>query len=125
MFRKCTSENGVSRGTKIRRRRSFSTTSAARSTRLRLFPVATPASVAIEQGQMTIPAVSTDPDAGRAPRSSSVNSSTCRQPFPTAAASPAGDSMPHSSRSNLHPCDDTMSQTGVADPARTWSSLKP
>ena len=63
MFLRCTSDSGASRGTRISRRRSFSTTSAARSIRLRLLPVATPASVAIEQGQITIPAVRADPDA--------------------------------------------------------------
>ena len=37
-LRRCTSESGVSRGTRISRRRSLSVTSAARSIRLRLVP---------------------------------------------------------------------------------------
>jgi hypothetical protein len=56
-FLRCTSESGVSRGTRISFRRSFSVTSAARSTSDRLVPPATAATVAIEQGHITIPAV--------------------------------------------------------------------
>ena len=49
--------------------RSFRATSADRSMSERLVPCATAATVPIEQGQITIPALFTDPDAGSAPRS--------------------------------------------------------
>jgi hypothetical protein len=64
-------DNGVSRGTRISLRRSLSVTSAARSTSERDEPAAMALSVPIEHGQITIPALRADPDAGAAPRSAS------------------------------------------------------
>lgn len=54
----------VSLGTRISCPRSLITTSAARSSRLLLIPVATAASVPVEQGQMTICLGAALPDAG-------------------------------------------------------------
>ena len=61
----------VSRGTSSNGRRSFSTTSAARSISERVVPCAMLASVPIEQGQITMPRDGAEPDAGVAPRSRS------------------------------------------------------
>ena len=68
--------SGVSRGTRTTRRRSLSATSAARSTSERDAPAAIAESVPIEHGQMTIPLLRADPDAGAAPRSPSSNTVT-------------------------------------------------
>src|SRR2546425_3893663 len=76
MLRRCTRENGVSRGTRTSLRRSLSVTSAARSISDRLVPWAIAARVPIEQGHTTIPNVFTDPDAGWAPRSVSLKART-------------------------------------------------
>ena len=54
MLRKCARFSGVSRTIRIRRRRSFSMTSAARVMRLSDRPCATAASVRMEQGATTI-----------------------------------------------------------------------
>jgi hypothetical protein len=69
MFRKCARLNGVSRTINNRRRRSLSVTSAARVRRLSPKPCATAASVFIEQGAITIAAVSKLPLAMQAPMS--------------------------------------------------------
>ena len=69
MFFSCGRLIGVSRGTMTSGRRSFSMTSAARSTRLRDSPCATPASVFIEQGTMAMPEQPWLPLAMVAPRS--------------------------------------------------------
>ena len=55
MLRRCARLNGVSRTISTRRRRSLSTTSAARAIRLSDRPWATAASVFIEQGAITMP----------------------------------------------------------------------
>src|ERR1043166_5152108 len=57
MLRRCARLSGVSRGTSTRRRRSLSTTSAARETRSSACACATAASVFIEQGAITMPSV--------------------------------------------------------------------
>ena len=69
MLRSCGRLIGVSRGTMTRGRRSFSATSADRSIRLRDSPCATPASVFIEQGTITIASQGEVPLAIAAPRS--------------------------------------------------------
>src|SRR2546428_664115 len=102
-FRKCTSESGVSRGTRMSVRRSLSPTSAARSMRLRLVPCAIAATVPIQQGQITIPAVFADPDAGSAPRSESSNTRTLGHSPPVACFSARSSAMPHSSASKRPP----------------------
>ncbi|MOA24861.1 hypothetical protein D3C78_1455590 [compost metagenome] len=60
---------GVSRTISTRRRRSFKVTSAARVMRLSDRPWATAASVRIEQGTITMPAVWNAPLASVAPTS--------------------------------------------------------
>ena len=69
MLRSCGRLIGVSRGTSTRGFRSFSITSAARSTRFRDRPLATPASDFIEHGTITMPFVGRLPLAIVAPRS--------------------------------------------------------
>ena len=64
MFSRWIALSGVSRGTRISVRRSLSATSAARSTSERDVPTAIAESVPIEHGQITIPAVRAEPDAG-------------------------------------------------------------
>jgi len=70
--------------TRISLRRSLSTTSAARSMSERLVPWAIAATVPMEHGQITIPAVLADPDAGSAPRflSSKTGRSSNHRPSP-------------------------------------------
>ena len=69
MLRRWARFSGVSRVSSTRRRRSFSTTSAARLIRLSDSPMAMAASVRIEQGATTIPSVAKEPDAMLAPMS--------------------------------------------------------
>ena len=69
MLRRCARLNGVSRTIITRRRRSLSVTSAARVMRLSDRPWATAASVRIEQGTITMPAVWNAPLASVAPTS--------------------------------------------------------
>ena len=69
MLRRCARFSGVSRATNTSLRRSFSTTSAARLSRLSAKPCATPASVFIEHGAITMPAVRNEPLATAAPMS--------------------------------------------------------
>jgi hypothetical protein len=78
----------------------LSVTSAARSTNDRLVPSATAATVPIEQGQITMPAVGWDPEAGNDPRSSSENTLTVDQSPPVAARSASIVAIPHSSASS-------------------------
>ncbi len=59
--RQCPICSGVSRGISTSRRRSFSTTSAARCTRWSPFPVAIAASVRTLHGAISIPSVKNDP----------------------------------------------------------------
>ena len=73
MFSRWIALSGVSRGTRISFRRSLSATSAARSTSERDAPTEIADRVPIEHGQMTIPSLSAEPDAGVAPRSPSSN----------------------------------------------------
>jgi hypothetical protein len=108
----------------MRGRRSLRVTSAARSTSDRLVPAATAATVPIEQGQITIPAVRWDPEAGSAPRSPSGNARTLG-PAPAAARSASRLSMPHSSRRSRSPCVLAMSQTGTSCRANTSSRRTP
>ena len=61
MFRRWIALNGVSRTTSTSRRRSFSTTSAARQTRLWLKPFAIADSVFMLHGAITIPRVRNEP----------------------------------------------------------------
>ena len=61
MLRRCARLSGVSRGTSTRRRRSFSTTSAAREMRSSACACATAASVFIEHGAITMPSVRNEP----------------------------------------------------------------
>ncbi len=113
------SENGVSRGTRINFRRSFRVTSPARSTRERLVPPASAATVPMEQGQITIPPVLVEPDAGLAPRSSSEKEVMLDQSPPVAARSAASSAIPVSWASSRQPWPETMSQTGTLFRART------
>ena len=69
MLRRWARFSGVSRVSSTSRRRSFSTTSAARLIRLSDSPMAMAASVRIEQGATTIPSVAKEPDAMLAPMS--------------------------------------------------------
>src|SRR5258708_16447337 len=102
-------------------RRSLSVTSAARSMRERLVPCAIAASVPIEQGQTTMPSVCTDPDAGWAPRSVSLNARTDLQSPPVAFVSPASSLMPHSSVNSRQPCAEMSSHVVTRLVARTSS----
>lgn len=72
MFSRWMRLKGVSRTTRIRGRRSFMVTSAARWMRLCPNPLAMADNEAIEQGQTIIPACFHDPEAGGAAMSSSV-----------------------------------------------------
>ena len=67
MLRRWMVEKGHSRTASTSLRRSFRVTSAARSSRLSLYPVAMPATVFILQGTTIIPAVRKLPLAGAAP----------------------------------------------------------
>ena len=77
MFSRCSEENGVSRGTRMSLRPSFSVTSAARSMRLSERPAATAASVPTVQGQMTMASGGLDPEATGANQSSRPNTRNC------------------------------------------------
>src|SRR5438270_11096348 len=121
MLRRCTSESGVSRGTSTSLRRSLSVTSAARSISDRLVPWAIAAKVPIEHGHTTIPSVFTDPDAGCAPRSASLNRRTHPQSSPVACFKLASSLMPHSSASRRQPCADMSSHVGTWLVARVSS----
>ena len=61
MFSNMIWEYGASRGTKIRGRRSFNATSAARSIRLLLAPVAMADKLPVEHGHTTIGTGAPDP----------------------------------------------------------------
>ena len=121
-FRRWMSDSGVSRGTRISFRRSFNITSAARSTKERLDPVAMALTVPMEQGQITIPSDLTDPDAGLAPRSASSKTVTDDQSPPVRAFSALSLSIPVSVSSSRQPCPETMSQVGTLLRASTSSS---
>src|SRR5690606_37847071 len=98
----------------------FRVTSAARSTRFLDVPLAMEASVPIEQGQITIPRVGADPDAGVAPRFSVWKTRT-RLQSPVASFSPSNPSIPHSSASSRNPYAETIRSTGVPDALRARS----
>ena len=70
MLRRCPRWKGLSRTMRINRRRSFSATSAARTSRLSLIPAAIADIVWIEHGAITIASVWNDPLARRDPISS-------------------------------------------------------
>ena len=106
-------------------RRSLRITSAARSIRLRLVPCAIAATVPMEQGQITIPAVFADPDAGSAPRSLSSNTRTLVQSPPVACLRPRSSVMPHSSASSRHPWVEIISQVDTWCIAKTSRSRTP
>ena len=76
MFSRWMLENGDSRGTRISCRRSLRATSAARSMRLLLAPVAMAERVPVEQGQTTMAAGALEPDAGGAIQSLWPNTRT-------------------------------------------------
>src|SRR3989442_6552885 len=67
-LRRCTSESGVSRGTRISVRRSLSMTSAVRSISERLRPCAIAATVPNEHWQITLPVLPAEPQGRDAPR---------------------------------------------------------
>ena len=94
-------------------RRSLSTTSAARSISERLVPCAIAATVPIEQGQITIPVLCAEPEAGAAPRSLSSNTRTPAQSPPVACFSSRSSLMPHSSVRSRHPWLEIMSHVGT------------
>ena len=119
------SDSGVSRGTRISLRRSFSTTSAARSISERLVPWAIAATVPMEHGQITMPAVFAEPDAGSAPRSLSSNARTLVQSPPVACLSSRSSLMPHSSVSSRQPWVEIISHVGAWCIASTSSSRTP
>src|SRR5437870_3795550 len=106
-------------------RRSLRTTSAARSMSERLVPWAIAATVPIEHGQITIPAVFADPDAGSAPRSVSSNTRTLVHSPPVACLSARSSVMPHSSVRSRQPWLEIMSQVGTWCSASTSSSRTP
>src|SRR5262249_40521356 len=93
-----------------------------RSIRDLLVPWATAATVPMEQGQITIPALFTDPDAGLAPRSLSSNTFTLDQSPPVAFVSSRSSLMPHSSVSSRQPWVEMSSEVGTWLVARTWRS---
>src|SRR3990172_10004156 len=76
----------------------------------------------MEQGQITIPALFADPEAGVAPRSASSKAVMLDQSPPVAFLSSASDDTPVSTSSNRHPCFEMMSHTGTLARARTSSS---
>src|SRR2546430_13479678 len=106
-------------------RRSLRTTSAARSMSERLVPWAIAATVPIEHGQITIPAVFADPDAGSAPRSVSSNTRTLVHSPPVACLSARSSGMPHSSVRSRQPWLETRSQVGTWCTASISSSRTP
>ena len=69
MVRRCPVCRGVSRTIRTRRRRSFSTTSAARVSSPEVTPVAISAWLRMEHGATIMPRVRKDPDAMAAPMS--------------------------------------------------------
>ena len=69
MVRRCPRWKGVSRTIKTRRRRSLSTTSAARVKRVEVTPAPISDIVRTEQGATIMPRVWNDPDAMEAPTS--------------------------------------------------------
>ena len=100
MLRRWPRCSGVSRASSTRRRRSLSTTSAARVSRLSARLCATAASVRMEQGAMTMPAHWNEPLAMLAP--------TLRASWATcASARTASGSMPSSWCSVRQPASDT------------------
>src|SRR5690349_8871100 len=101
MLRKCARLSGVSRATSTRRRRSLSITSAARVSRLSAKPFATPASVFIEHGAITMPSVRNDSLATAAPISRTLCTTSA-----TASRSPRV--KPSSCAAVTAPDDDTM-----------------
>src|SRR5688572_7610260 len=106
--------SGVSRGTSTSVLRSLSMTSAARSTSDRDAPILMADRVPMEHGQMTIPALRADPEAGAAPRSASSYTVTRRRHActPTRVRRASTESMSSSVCRSRSPCDVTMSQTG-------------
>ena len=69
MLRRCPACSGVSRTISTSRRRSFSTTSAARVSRPEVTPLAISAMERIEHGATTMPRVRNEPDEIAAPMS--------------------------------------------------------
>src|SRR5256886_11474604 len=106
-------------------RRSLRTTSAARSMSERLVPWAIAATLPIEHGQFTTPAVFADPDAGSAPRSVSSNPRTLVHSPPVACLSARSSVMPHSSVRSRQPWLETRSQVGTWCTASISSSRTP
>src|SRR5439155_9250187 len=117
--------SGVSRGTRISFRLSFNVTSAARSISDRDAPTAIADNVPIEQGHTIIPAVSAEPEAGGAPRSSFENVSTheFHPSLPTASLRASIDPIPDSVSSSRIPYFDTISDTGRCAATSCCSSL--
>src|SRR5260370_40978843 len=76
-------------------RRALRTTSAARSIRLRLVPCAIAATGPIEQGQITMPALGAEPEAGPAARALSAKTRTPLQPPPVALFRAGSACIPH------------------------------
>jgi len=91
----------------------------------RLVPWAIAATVPMEQGQITMPAVFADPDAGSAPRSSSSNTRTLIHSPPVAFFSARSSVMPHSSERSRQPWLETKSQVGTWCTASISSSRTP
>jgi hypothetical protein len=124
-FRRCTTDSGLSLGTRMSGRRSLSVTSAARSMSDRLVPCAIAAAVPMEHGQMTMPATGADPDAGRAPRSASSHTVTRDQFPPVAFWSSASDRMPTSCSKSRQPCRDTTRSRGICPSTSARSRRTP
>jgi len=91
----------------------------------RLVPWAIAATVPIEQGQITIPAVFADPDAGSAPRSLSSNTRTVIHSPPVAFFKSRSSLMPHSSVRSRQPCVEIRSHVGTWCTASISSSRTP
>src|SRR3990167_6109715 len=82
MFSRWMLENGASRGTRINWRRSFSTTSAARSIRLLQAPLAMADRVPVEQGTTTMALGAPEPEAAGAIQSSLPYTRICPEDAP-------------------------------------------
>src|SRR6266550_4987432 len=79
----------------------------------------------MEHGQITIPVVFDDPDAGSAPRSLSSNTRTLVHSPPVAFFSSRSSLMPHSSVRSRQPWLDTRSHVGTWCTASISSSRTP
>ena len=115
MLRRWMRLRGLSRGTRIRGRRSLRVTSAARCSRLVPAPVAMLARLLMEQGQTTMPSCCQEPLAGAAPRQAAswlTSARACR----------ADGARPHSASSTAWAPGERMRWLSTSGRAARWRS---